>query len=214
MVANTIAKPRRRTQGERTAETRSKVISAAISCLFNAGYSATTMVLVAETAQVSRGAMVYHFPGKVDLMLAVIEHVALVQDQAHRRMLRDYPRGAERLIGITEVTWRTVREPEAVALMEIELGSRSDPELAARAPPVFRALDQRRMDSVWEVAADCGVTERDIIDASTRFYMAAIRGLSMTSIADPTRDIQPAVNMLIQNKRRFVEDLLASANSA
>jgi AcrR family transcriptional regulator len=213
MVADTLSKPRRRTQTERTAETRSKLINAAISCLYTSGYSATTMVSVAETAEVSRGAMVYHFPGKVDLMLAVIEHVTLLQDQTHRRMLRDYPRGPERLIGITEVTWRTVRNPEAVALMEIELGSRSDPELAARAPPVFRALDQRRMDSVWEVAADCGVVDRQIIDASTRFYMAAIRGLSMTSIADPSRDIQPAVDMLIQNKRRFVEDLLATKTS-
>src|SRR5258706_10023170 len=68
-------RPARRPQAERSAETRSRLIAAAIACLHRLGYSATTVTVVAEEAGVSRGAMTHQFPAKTDLMLAVVRAV-------------------------------------------------------------------------------------------------------------------------------------------
>ena len=57
-----VAAPRpRRTQAERSAETRQRLIAAAIDALCRLGYAATSTVLVADNAGVSRGAMLHQF---------------------------------------------------------------------------------------------------------------------------------------------------------
>ena len=63
----------RRTQAERSAATRKVLLDAAVNCLFENGYGATTTLMVAEAAGVSRGAMLHQFPSKADLMAFVVE---------------------------------------------------------------------------------------------------------------------------------------------
>ena len=54
----------RLTQDEKTAETRRRLLDAAIVCLIERGYSNTTTSEIAERAGLSRGAQLYHFPEK------------------------------------------------------------------------------------------------------------------------------------------------------
>ena len=49
----------RRTNEQRSTETRGKLIKTAIDLLYRSGYSATTTVMVAKRAKVSRGAMLH-----------------------------------------------------------------------------------------------------------------------------------------------------------
>src|SRR3546814_13069479 len=58
---------RRRTQEERSAETRESLVAAAIEVLAEVGYVAATTAAIAERASVSRGAIQYHFESKTDL---------------------------------------------------------------------------------------------------------------------------------------------------
>ena len=74
-IETPLAKPPRRTQAERSATTRARILKAAVNCLYRNGYGATTTVSVAASAKVSRGAMLHHFPSKADLMLATLTHV-------------------------------------------------------------------------------------------------------------------------------------------
>ncbi len=73
------AKPKRRTQAERSSETQERVISAAVEILRSKGYAGFRVADVTEEAGVSRGAQTHHFPTKVDLVLCA---VARVFDQA------------------------------------------------------------------------------------------------------------------------------------
>lgn len=68
-------KPKRRTQAERSSETRERVISAAIALLRIKGYAGFRVADVTEEAGVSRGAQSHHFPAKVDLVLSAISRV-------------------------------------------------------------------------------------------------------------------------------------------
>src|SRR5436190_7873697 len=88
--------PTRRTHEERSATTRRKLIEAAIHCLRTYGYAATSTTLVVEMAKLSRGAMLHQFGTKVDLMLAVAEHVVEAQNRFIAEALEAFPPGRER----------------------------------------------------------------------------------------------------------------------
>ncbi|MGH6625595.1 MAG: TetR/AcrR family transcriptional regulator, partial [Burkholderiaceae bacterium] len=65
----------RRTQAERTEETRRRILDAAVDVLATKGYAGFRTAEVAEAAGVSRGAQTHHFPSKDELIVAVVEHV-------------------------------------------------------------------------------------------------------------------------------------------
>src|SRR4051812_14284842 len=69
-------KRQRRTQS-RSAETREKVINAAISLISKVGCSATTTNDIADHAGVSRGALQHHFKSRYDLITAVLDQVMI-----------------------------------------------------------------------------------------------------------------------------------------
>src|SRR4029450_5698931 len=53
---------RRRTQEERSAATRARLLDATLECLAELGYARTTTTEIAERGGVSRGAQLHHFP--------------------------------------------------------------------------------------------------------------------------------------------------------
>jgi AcrR family transcriptional regulator len=200
----------RRTHAERSATTRAKLLEAAIDCLHRYGYGATSTVLVTKTARLSRGAMQHQFPTKVDLMLAVIEYAMAEQDKERRLLLREYERGYTRFMAASEVVWKTALSPKALALLELEIGARSDPELGERAPAIFHAAAQRQLDSVWEVAQDLGLTDRDRVDQLTLLNVATERGLTIALLTatDPA-PFERAFQLMVENKKRVLDDMLA-----
>jgi len=79
----------RRTQAERTGQTRRKILDAAVRLLGERGYAGLRTTDVAEAAGVSKGALTHHFPSKDALVQAVIEHVfECAAEQARRRAHR------------------------------------------------------------------------------------------------------------------------------
>jgi AcrR family transcriptional regulator len=66
-------KPARRTQAERLAETREKIIAATVAYIDEKGFHQATMQRVAKKAQVTVGAVQHHFASKTELLAAVVE---------------------------------------------------------------------------------------------------------------------------------------------
>lgn len=199
---------RRRTQAERSASTRGKLIDAAIHCLHRFGYSATTTVLVAEQASVSRGAMLHHFRTKVDLMLAVVEHVFARQQRHYQRLLGRVPVGSQRFMAFTEVAWQVHRQVPSMALLEVLMAARSDDALARRLQPLADAIDKAMFDGVWAVAEEAGIKDREKISQMVRLHMAALRGLSIDIMygRDPT-NLEAAVDLLKNYKTQLLKEL-------
>jgi hypothetical protein len=54
-------------QDEKSADTRRRLLEAAIMCWIKGGYANTTGSEIAERAGLSRGAQLYHFPTQKDL---------------------------------------------------------------------------------------------------------------------------------------------------
>ena len=69
------SKPLRRSQDERTAQTRARVLDAVLGCLVERGYAGTTTTAVAARAGVSRGAQLHHYRTRAALVAAAVEHL-------------------------------------------------------------------------------------------------------------------------------------------
>lgn len=197
----------RRTQAERSAATRARLIETAIRCLHKFGYAATTTVLVAEEAGISRGAMLHQFAAKVDLMLAVVEFS--YQDQlghyAERLAAGKNPRRL--LHELLDVSWEVMREPSSMAFYEIWLATRSDAELAERFGPVYDRIQKQSLTQMERLMAAAGISgNRKTIEAFTRLHVAALRGLAIerTMERNPER-LEGCIDLLRDYTDGFVE---------
>lgn len=136
-----------RWQQRKSAQTRLKMLEAAVDCLVTGGYAGLTTAQVAERAAVSRGAMHHHFATRIELVAAVVDHIFY---QRIRLFLDDYlaamaQRGDEELIDLaTQAHWRSVQTREYAAYVELAVAARTDPELNAAFEPAAR-----RYDEVW-----------------------------------------------------------------
>ncbi len=199
---------------ERTAAMRKRLIEAAIDCLGERGYGATTLQVVIDAAGVSRGAVLHHFPTKVDLMIAVAEFCAGKQDRQVRRLLADTKPGMERYLAITAATWDAMMRPPSIALLEIMMGSRSDRELGERFPAVIEALESSQRDGVWQEAQSVGIQDREAIEAMVHLHTAAMRGLVLELMfSKDAGKAESAMALLQRYKRYLTGQILTQGNS-
>lgn len=167
-----------RRQAERSAATRAKLLGAAIDCLHRLGYRATTVAVVADAARISRGAMTHHFPAKTDLMLAVVRHV-FEEDAALYDRAAAGTDPARFLLELPLVMWRVIGRPAGIAVIEIMLASRSDPDLAERLRRLQRAIDARAHAWSAERIRAAGIPPHPDGDALHELFVAAVRGLAI-----------------------------------
>lgn len=188
---------------------RKRLIEAAIACLGKFGYGATTLQVVTDAAGVSRGAVLHHFPNKVDLMIAVAEYAADKQNRHVRRLLANTKEGMDRYLAITMATWDAMTKPPAIALLEIMMGSRSDPELAERFPAVIESLEKYQREGVWEQAQSIGITDKATIEAMVRLHTAAMRGLALEfMLSGDQKKAASAMKLLTRYKRELTGRLV------
>lgn len=122
-----------RTQGQRTADSRSLILDAALTALVEDGYRRTTTVTIQARAGVSRGRLLHHFPSRDDLLIAAAQH--LVQERLAEmdgwiaRSPHGRASGAQRIDLATDLLWETFRQPYFWAAMELWTAARTDPEL-------------------------------------------------------------------------------------
>jgi AcrR family transcriptional regulator len=197
-----------RTNDERSARTRHRLIAAAIECLYQLGYKATVTTEVARRAGVSRGALQHQFESKTDLMIAVARQVVADQAGFYDRELVQMPRD-EHFMAITDLTWQTMRQPPAMALIEIMMATRSDSELAARFPDVVRSLQARERTALWRMARDIGIGDPKLVEAMTILHMSAMRGLAiLTALGEDPDTIDRAMELLRWYKGGLIERLI------
>lgn len=167
---------------KRSAATRRSVLKAAIQCLFEHGYGATSTITVAEKAGVSRGAMMHQFPSKADLMTYVVEAVAREEFEIYRTLLADITIPRERAVAYPLAAWKVLSRPAGVAVLEIFQGSRSDKVLARKLAPV-----QARIE---ETAKSLLQQELHRMPSAPLMHLVvgAVRGLAITQVIAPEGD--------------------------
>jgi AcrR family transcriptional regulator len=181
----------RRTQAERSAATRKVLLDAAVKCLFEHGYGATTTIMVAQEAGVSRGAMLHQFPSKADLMAFVVEADFDEEVELYAELLAGIDEPRERLIAYPEATWKVLSRPSGVAVLEILQGSRSDAALREKLAPVLARIEANARSTLKREFP------RGVSVPLLTLIVGLTRGLSIMQVLAPEgEDVTDAIKLL------------------
>lgn len=181
-IAKTVKVRARRTQAERTEETRGALIEAAIRVLHRSGYNAATTATIADEAGVSRGSIIYQFGTRAQLMSDVITFVYEYEQSQYDEMERNGydPAKSE---DWPEMLWRVFSQPSGMAVIEILQASRSDPELAALVGPTQERVEQMSIERMSLLYPG----EEKEMRSMVRLLVWATRGLALARVlvSDP-----------------------------
>jgi AcrR family transcriptional regulator len=192
--------------------TRVRILDAAMRLFAEAGYHAATNAMIAEQAGLTRGAMLYHFPTREELVGAAVEHI-----QAERLALFDAaaaspPPGADDATGhAIAAYWSLLGEPPFVAFAELESVARTEPMVRSRLADAQAAFDQAQVGAPFAALAQAGHGPR--FQASRDLARFLLEGLSRGAltyerearIASLIAIVDRAVRML--NRKGDVADL-------
>jgi len=203
---------------QRRAQTRATILAAGVRCLAEFGYAATSTPLVARIAKVSRGSLLHQFPTKLDLVLAVAEHAWTVQRDFIRAEVAASPPGPDQFVAGVQAVWKGLQLPEAIAVMEVMIAARTDPELARRYGDFAAEREAgmhrtRRRMAVGQLGAPGHVEE---VDAMAHLTLAAVRGLALETvfIGRPTDEAEKVLGFLESLRRRMAAEITAERTKA
>jgi len=198
-------RPARRTQAERSAATRSRLLEAAVECLVELGYAGTTTTVVAERAGVSRGAQLHHYATRAALVGAAIEHVFARLTEDYQAAFGELAPTDDRVGAAVDLLWSMYAAPRHEAVLELYVAARTDPELQAAIVPVAA----RHSDNVValarayfpEVAADRR------FDAALQVILSAMLGMAVQRILWGDDGLEPS---LLPSLRALAADVVGT----
>jgi AcrR family transcriptional regulator len=199
-MSETDTTPRqRRTQEERRAETRAKLLDATIQSVLEVGYAQTTTRRVADLAGVSVGAQTHHFPHRADLVGAAVEHLAARRLAELREMAVDFPAEPRaRFAALLDLIWMDFSSVTFVVFVKLWVAAADDAELYERLVPIERQIARAIAELVAELRGDFVI---DNLEARLNLTLGAIRGLALTERFEPRgrrrRDPWPEVRAVL-----------------
>lgn len=116
----------RLTQDEKTAETRRRLLDAAVACLIDRGYANTTTSEIAERAGLSRGAQLYHFPRKEELLTSAVEHLFQLRFGEMKEKVSRLTNEDDRRAMAIDSLWEIANGRFMTAFIELIVASRTD----------------------------------------------------------------------------------------
>lgn len=122
-------RPPRRSQSERSAHTRGRILDAALACLAERGFSGTTTTAVAERAGVSRGAQLHHFRTRHELLAAAVQHLYAGLTERYQRGFAQLDPDVDRLRAGLALLWEAYLDPGLTAVLELQVAARTDAAL-------------------------------------------------------------------------------------
>jgi AcrR family transcriptional regulator len=125
--------------------TRARILEEAVRVIAENGYAATTNAAVAEAAQITRGAMLYHFPTRESLLEATIDHIQAQRAEMFRDAADSLPAGADVTEHAIETYWDLLHRLPFVAFAELEAASRTDPLVRDLLAPSLAEFDRAQI---------------------------------------------------------------------
>ena len=193
--------------------TRARILDAAMNLFAEVGYHAATNAVIADAAKLTRGAMLYHFATREELVEAAIAHIELERARLFDRAASTPPgRGIDAAEHAIDVYWALLHEAPFLAFTELEAAARTDGMLRERLAAAQSAFDHAqvggdRIGALVQAGADPRFqASRDL----GRFLLEGLAHGSMTYDVEARRErllaiVKRAVRML--NRKGDVQDL-------
>ena len=186
-------------QQRKSAQTRIAILESAIDCLEKYGYARTTTQLIAETAGISRGAMLHHYATKQDLIASVIDYAFYKRMEgftARIEALTEKQRVKEHA-GI-ELYWQSLLTREFAATLQLSVAARTDEELREILLPKHRRYDRVEREMVLRVFPEWQ-DKLDQYELAMDYCIAAMEGLVLNRDVWDDRRRRIALRALISS---------------
>jgi AcrR family transcriptional regulator len=160
----------------KSARTRRRILDAAVECLASQGYRALAVAQVAQAAGLSRATMVYHFPTRRELVVALITHVTRLRVELYETQIAGIPHDADFRERAIDLAWDHAHRPEFAAFAELAQAARTDADLASMFRPAMAAFDAARREAALRIfPAD--ISAREDFDLSRDVLRFLLEGL-------------------------------------
>ncbi|HKA13409.1 MAG TPA: TetR/AcrR family transcriptional regulator [Myxococcota bacterium] len=166
----------RRTQAERTAATRERIMRAVVASIAEIGFQKTTANEITRRAGVTWGAVQHHFGGKDGILDAVLEEsferfaVRLAAVPTEGASL------AERVSAFVDIAWEHFGSPDYRSTFEILLNYTREAD--SDEPPIWESEMFSAWNRVWAtIFADVSLPRRKVV-ALQAFSISAVSGMA------------------------------------
>lgn len=200
-------------QEERSAETRKRLLDAAIWCLNQRGYAGTTTSEIAERASVSRGAQVHHFPHKHDLVIGALDRICELRLAQLSEVVGQLPAGTpiSRLEMLIDVMWTGFQHPAFYAWLELVVASRTDPVLRIAMRRISYRLGVGFKNAFVNFMGDQIVSREraETIQSVVEVIFGKLESMSIErALLEPDQPDPPALVQAIAELKQIVRKLL------
>jgi len=205
-AANSLGQRARRRNIDRSATTRRQILDATVRLLESDGYGAVTNMRVAEAAEVSRGAMMHHFPTRQDLLAATVEYAYAKLSDYRQQEFDRLEAGLPRYRALIDLAWATARVPEGIACNEIRAGSRSDPEIRKAVIPMMSRISDDYARLVGRLAREAGLIPDAELQGLTATTVMATRSMAINGFTYPREQL---IENVLGTLKAMREDIIA-----
>lgn len=179
----------RRSQADRSADTRAKVIAAASEVLRAQGYSGATMHAIRDAAGMSLGAIQHQFPTKAKIMAAVAAEFSAYRLRIYTEAIRKGTTPREAMENLIDANFAMIGRPEMAALLEIHLARRNDPDLDREVGASSRRFDRRVRLWGYRILRAAGIEDDELHQSLQMLNNAVTRGLTVEYVRNPNSAI-------------------------
>jgi AcrR family transcriptional regulator len=177
-VAGKTVTKRRQTQAERSDNTQEKILNAALSCIERLGLNNASTHEIAREAEVSRGALLHHFPSRADLIHATFSKLLEEEFEKLSKFSQELKNDPESIDKFIRYVWS--RYKGRVFLLTVDYLSlgRVDPQTLRIVTPIATEFNER-LNAVWDIGfygANVPLEERRAYMNQT---MCLIRGMAL-----------------------------------
>ena len=167
---------------------RTRILDAAVRCLVELGYSASSTVEIQKMAGFSRGRLLYYFPSKDSLLIAAAQHLAAGRVQetglAAAAEMTAEPGSPTRVDQAIEVMWQTYQQPYFWASVELWIAARHNADIGVALRPAERTLYATIADVVDDLFG-VEFTAHPSYRLIRELLLTSMRGVAMTYSFNP-----------------------------
>ncbi len=193
----------RRSQAERSALTRERVVAAVTDLIVDEGIASATASRISARAGVTWGAIAHQFGDKDSVLLAVAEQGFAELSRSLVESLDDDATPRERMDILIDETRRRFNTRPAIAFLEIVLNARDLDHGQLRSRQ--EALIVTHTRKIWrDLFAEFGVDEQ-AIDTARKITFATLLGMSIQSKMGPRK---PRFSREVETLKRLALNML------
>ncbi len=202
-----------RTQQQRREETRRALLDAAVESLIEVGFARTTTLEVQRRAEVSRGALLHHFPSKAELLVAAVDHLAEMRARELKQLASVLPEeraGRARTDAVIGLLWQCFSGSFFQVTMELRTAARTDAELR----PVLVVAERQLRDRILAQSRTLfgkDVAEHPGLERALDLTLQLMIGAAMSSVLHKEGQL---MDDLIDDWKALFPTVLATADTA